>query len=272
MCLESLRTVVEAEETLCFHLADNYCGKPLSQHWLQLKAIVFCRQARIHVPNQQTYTLEKPRTRLEVLSVVHDWSCTNMGDRPLRRTIWQDRRAVLGNLAPHCFDDHNNATGKWLITQPKPRPNYLPWISYANTDILQAPGTVVLSVRENLVPYSATARYVIREYEQEHLFRLQSTVGIALRLINWPTAPWIKEIVLLCTRASNKHPLLHEVLHACLTHLTHQFHRNRIIRVHLLIYDPELDQFVTGLVRYVTDQNLEIVLHDRVYVSIPSIM
>ena len=31
MCLERLRTVVEAEDTLCFHLADTYRGKFLSQ-------------------------------------------------------------------------------------------------------------------------------------------------------------------------------------------------------------------------------------------------
>ena len=35
MCLESLRTVTEPENTLCFHLADIYRGKFLSQHWLQ---------------------------------------------------------------------------------------------------------------------------------------------------------------------------------------------------------------------------------------------
>ena len=70
MCLESQRTVVEAEDTLCFHLADIYRGKFLSQHWLI--AIVFCRQAEIQVLDQQTYNLEKPITVLEALYVVHD--------------------------------------------------------------------------------------------------------------------------------------------------------------------------------------------------------
>ena len=56
MCLESLRTVLEADDTLCFHLADLYRGEFLSQHWFQLKAIVFCRQADIHVLDQQTLT------------------------------------------------------------------------------------------------------------------------------------------------------------------------------------------------------------------------
>ena len=144
MCLEGLRTIIEPNDTLCFHLADIYRGKFLSQHWLKLIAIVFCRQARIHFLDQQSYTPENPVTVLEVLSMVHDWSSTNMGNRPLRRTVWQDCRAIFEHLVPQPTDDQNSATGIWLITQPKTRPNYLSWITYANTDILQAPVTVVL--------------------------------------------------------------------------------------------------------------------------------
>ena len=47
ICLENLRTLVEFEDTLCFHLADIYRGKCLRQHWLELLAITFCRQAKI---------------------------------------------------------------------------------------------------------------------------------------------------------------------------------------------------------------------------------
>ena len=111
------------------------------------------------------------------------------------------------------------AAGKWLITQPKTRPSYLPWVTYSNTDILQAPGTVVLCCPADLFSYSATARYVIPEYGQENMFRLKPSVGTAVRLDRSPTAPWNNQIFLLCTRDSNKHPLLHETLHACLTHL-----------------------------------------------------
>ena len=62
MCLESLRTVMQPEDTLCLHLADIYRGKFLSKHWLQLIAIVFCRHASMHVLDQQIYTPEKPIT------------------------------------------------------------------------------------------------------------------------------------------------------------------------------------------------------------------
>ena len=116
MCLESLRTVTEPENTLCFHMADIHRGKFLSQHWLQLIAVIFCRQAKIHFLDRQSYTPEKPVTVNEALSIAHDWSSTNMGDRPLRRTVWEDRKAILRHLAPQPNDDQSNTTGKWLIT------------------------------------------------------------------------------------------------------------------------------------------------------------
>ena len=72
ICLENLRTLVEFEDTLCFHLADIYRWKFLSQHWLQLLAIIFCRQAKIRLLDKHTYTFENPVTVLEALSVVHD--------------------------------------------------------------------------------------------------------------------------------------------------------------------------------------------------------
>ena len=140
---------------------------------------------------------------------------------------------------PQPVDDHSKTTGKWLITHPKTRPNYLPWITYTNTVVLQAPGTVVLCCPADLVSYSATTRYVIREYGQEDIFRLRPAVGTATRLVRSPTAPWNNEIFLLCTRASNRHPLLHEVLHACLTHLIQQLQQNHITKIRFPIYDPE---------------------------------
>ena len=166
ICLENLRTLVEFEDTLCFHLADIYRGKFLSQRWLQLLAIIFCRQTKIRLIDKYMYTLENPTTVLEALSIVHDWSCTNLGDRrtvwPLRRTVWQDRKAILDHLAP-SQDNQSKLTGKLLTTHPEVKPNYLPWITYAETDTLQARGTVVKRCTADLLSYSALARYVIRK-------------------------------------------------------------------------------------------------------------
>ena len=159
----------------------------MSQHWLQLIAITLCRQARIHVLDRLTYIPEAPITAHEALSIVHDWSCINMGDRPLRRTVWEERRAIFEHLTPQTVDTNDHPVGKWLITQPKTRPNYIPWITYSNTDILQAPGTNVLCSPADLLSYSATTRCFIREYGQENIFRLKPSVGTALRLAHSPT-------------------------------------------------------------------------------------
>ena len=133
--------------------------------------------SRVTRPGPANLHPGKPITVLEAFSVVHNWSCTNMGDRPLRRTLWQDRKAIFDHLTPQPIDDHSNATGKWPITQPKTQPNYLPWITYTASDILQAPRTVVLCCPADLLSYSATARYVIRENGQENIVRLRPKGG-----------------------------------------------------------------------------------------------
>ena len=272
ICLENLRTLVEFEDTLCFHLADIYRGRFLSQHWLQLLAIIFCRQAKIRLLDKHTYTFENPVTVLEALSVVHDWSCTNLGDRPLRRTVWQDRKAILDHLTP-SQGNQSTVTGKLLITHPKIKPNYLSWIHYEETDILQARGTVVICCPADLLSYSAMSRYVIREYGQEEIFRLRPAVGKAIHLTRSPATPWNNEMFLLITRASGKHPILHDVLHLCLIDLVQKLIRAQITRIHFPIYDPErsinmLPAWYSMLKDHFIDSNIDIVLHDRVYVSI----
>ena len=140
--------------TLCFLLADIYREKFFSQHWLQLVALMFCRHARIRILDQHTYTLDKPIAVLEALSIVHDWSCTNMGERLLRRTVWQDRKAIFEHPASTSSDNSSNTTVEWLFTHCKTRSNYLSRISYADTDILEALGTLLLCCPSDLVSYS----------------------------------------------------------------------------------------------------------------------
>ena len=53
-------------------------------------------------------THHRPRT----LSIVHDWSCINMVDRPLRRTVWGERRAIFEHLTPQTVDTTNHPAGK----------------------------------------------------------------------------------------------------------------------------------------------------------------
>ena len=49
ICLENLRTLVEFYCTLCFHSADIFRGKFLSQHWLQPLTTIFVRQGKEHL-------------------------------------------------------------------------------------------------------------------------------------------------------------------------------------------------------------------------------
>ena len=70
--------------------------------------------------------------------------------------------------------------------------------------------------------------------------------------------------------------LLHETLHTCPTHLQHQLHQSEISQIHVPIYDPErsinlLPTWYTTLRDHFFGSSLEIILHDRVYVSIASI-
>ena len=136
-------------------------------------------------------------------------------------------------------------------------------------DVLQPSGAAVLCCPADLVSYSAITRYVIREFGQEERFRLRPTIGTAEpNLVNSPTAPWDNEIFGSCTRASNKHPMLHEVLHLCLTNLIHKLHQNDAARIHFPLYDPE--RSINLLPAWYATLR-EIVLHNRVYVSIASI-
>ena len=115
VCLENLRTLVEFNTTVCFNLTDIYRANFFQQHWLQLIGLVFCRQARIRILDRHTYTLVKPIAVLEALSMIHDWSCTNMP------TWVSDPCAVLYDKRERLISStwsHHHQT-----TLPKPRVN-----------------------------------------------------------------------------------------------------------------------------------------------------
>ena len=105
------------------------------------------------------------------------------------------------------------------------------------------------------------------------IFRLRPAVGKAIHLTKSPTAPWNNDMLLLVTRASNKHPILHDVLHLCLIDLVQKLEQAQITRIHLPVYDPErsinmLPAWYSMLSDHFIDSTIDIVLHDRVYVSI----
>ena len=80
----------------------------------------------------------------------------------------------------------------------------------------------------------------------------------------------------MITRATNRDPLLHEVLHACLDDLISKLADLGLQEVHLPIVDVErpynnLNNWYRLLVDYLADTDIYVYLHDRVYVSIASI-
>ena len=124
--------------------------------------------------------------------------------------------------------------------------------------------------------YSAMTRYVIQKYGQEEIFQQQPAIGKPIHLAKSPIALSNNEIFLLFSRASNEHLMLHEVLHLCLVDLTRKFNHNRISKVHFPIYDPErsiniLPTWCATSGDYFTELNIEIVLYDKVYISIASV-
>ena len=78
---------------------------------------------------------------------------------------------VILDLPASNQENQSTSTGKLLTTQPNVKPNCLSWITYDETDILQARGTVVICCPVDLLSYSAMTRYVIREDGPEEVFR-----------------------------------------------------------------------------------------------------
>ena len=59
-CLENLRTVVEVNAVLTFFLMDHFRGKFSAEDWLQLIAMVFCRQARMVIEDNALHCFSTP--------------------------------------------------------------------------------------------------------------------------------------------------------------------------------------------------------------------
>ena len=101
-----------------------------------------------------------------------------------------------------------------------------------------------------------------------------------MHLVKSPNAPWNNNIYLLFTRASSKHPMLHDVLQLCLPDLIQNLTQARTIQVRFPIYDPErsinilpdIQPWYTNgntpwysmLRDHLIESNIDNVLHDRV--------
>ena len=146
-------------------------------------------------------------------------------------------------------------------------------MSYDNTYILQAHGTVVVCCSVDLTSYSAMTRYIIREYGQESAFKQRPVVGTAMHLARLSSAHWNNDTFLLFTRVSNTRPLLHVILHLCFIDLVNSLTTIRILQVYFRIYDTKnsnkiLPTWYAVLRDHFIDSNIDVILHDGVYVPI----
>ena len=166
--------------------------------------------------------------------------------------------------------------GKELLYHQQNRPNYSEFITYSNSDLLQAPGTIAIGCPADLISYSAVTRYFLREFGVERLFRLRPAVTHVRRVRQPFTLSPNNDVILMFTRSTNKHPMYHESLHLCLEELVQTLLKDRIDTIHFSVVDTErpcnnIQSWYRVLTDHFTDTGITVVLHDRVYVSIASI-
>ena len=124
---------------------------------------------------------------------------------------------------------------------------------------------------------SAALRYVIHEHGADTMFQLRPEVG---NILMFPTSSLDGQpqtIHLLVTRATPRCPILADTPFACLEHLKSLLERLEAMEVHFAIIDPErpirnLFDLYACLMDTFADTPLSVVLHDRIYVSIASIV
>ena len=166
--------------------------------------------------------------------------------------------------------------GKELVYHQPNRTNCSDFITYSDKDLLQASGTIAISCPADLVSYSAVTRYVLREFGVERLFRLRPAVTHVRRVQQPLTFAPNNDVILMFTRASNKHTMYHETLHLCLEELVQTLIRDQITTIHFPVVDGErpcnnIESWYRILTDHFLDTGINIIIPDRVYVSIAAI-
>ena len=211
----------------------------------------------------------------ESFDSVDNWSNMNTAGKKHPKSIWRDKNAAMAFLTSEP-EQQEPRVGKELIYQQKYRPMYSKFITYSDRDLLQAPGTIAIGCPADLISYSAVTRYMLRAYGVEKLFRLRPSVTHVRRVQKPFTFAPNNDVILMFTRPSNKHPMYHESLHLCLAELVELLQKDRISTIHFPMVDTErpcnnLETWYRTLSDYFEGTGVQIVLHDRVYVSIASI-
>ena len=226
---------------------------------------------------QRTHSFLQPVSHQSALHALNTWSRANIDNQSLPRSVWQDLGAIKSSLPNACNDLLTNDPGRELVYHGAARPQLVDYVHYANTDFLQAPHHNVLCYPANLETNSAALRYIIREHGADTFFQLRPEVGNILTLPTSFIDGQPQTIHLLITRATPRCPMLADTLFACLEHLKTLLERLEAIDAHFAIIDPDrpvrnLFNFYACLMDTFADTSLSVVLHDRIYVSIASVV
>ena len=224
-----------------------------------------------------THSFPHSVSRQSALHALDTWSRANIDNQSLPRSVWQDLGAIKGSLPNACNDPLTNDPGRELLYHGAARPQLADYVHYANTDFLQAPHHIVLCCPANLETTSAALRYIIREHGADTIFQLRQEVGNILTLPTSLTDGQLQTIHLLVTQATPRCPMLADTLFACLEHLKTLLERLEAIEVHFGIINDEgpirnLFDFYACLMDTFADTPLSVVLHDRIYVSIATVV
>ena len=240
-------------------------GKVKFERWLELIIAVLSNFSRIRFLDEWTHSFPRPVSLQSALHALDTWSRANIDNQSLPRSVWQDFGAIKGRLRIELI--YHGAVRRQLVD----------YVQYANTDFLQAPHHIVLCCPANLENNSAALRYVIREHGADTIFQLRPEIGNILTLPTSLIDGQPQTIHLLITRATPRCTMLADSLFVWLEHLKTLLERLEAIEVHNALIDPErpirnLFDFYACLMETFADTPLSVVLHDRVYVSIASVV
>ena len=261
----------------CFHVIDLFRGKVKFKWWQELIIAVLSNFSQIRFLDEWTHSFQQPVSLQSALHALDTWSRAIIDNQSLPRSVWQDFGAIKGRLPNACSDALSNDPGRELIYHGAVRPQLVDHVQYANTDFLQAPHHIVLCCPANPETNSAALRYVIREHGADTIFQLRPEIGNILTLPTSLNDGQPQTIHLLITRATPRCPMLADTLFVCLKHLKTLLERLRAIEVHFANIDLErpirnLFDFYACLMDTFADTPLSVVLHDRVFVSIASVV
>ena len=201
VCPEKLRTLVEFDNTLCFHLADIICGKLHFQPWLKLLAKISCRQAKIRLLDKQPYTtgqLQHGKPPATTNSMARSSS-------PCRAYhIVQKSRRGTRKMVIHAAESSTELPWMDLIRQHR----HIKSTRHCSLLLLCGPG----------LPLSSDALCHLRIRTRSD-FQTTTCSTKSITFASIFKHAMVKWLFSLFTWASSKYPLWHNNLHLCLLDL-----------------------------------------------------